>query len=129
MPGNIFSEILIWSKQLAPWQNEAIRRLFKKPGLLATDKDEIFREAQIEYGFLPALPKAPDLILKSSDLSTPPLPGQKINLKGLRECVPRVLRSATFHMGTLRRGTAFQPSGSAFGKRDQDNALGWGSCG
>jgi hypothetical protein len=47
---NIFSEILIWSKQLAPWQNEAIRRLFAKGTLSAADKDDIFKEAvMVEY--------------------------------------------------------------------------------
>lgn len=39
---NIFGEILEWSKELTPWQNEAIRRLFKNGGLSQSDQDEMF---------------------------------------------------------------------------------------
>src|ERR1700722_14283878 len=83
MAANIFSEILIWSKQLAPWQSEAIRRLFAKGVLSATDKEEIFKQAQIEHGLLPPPAKAPDLMLKEADLPAPPVPGKKIKLKGI----------------------------------------------
>src|ERR1700761_5045041 len=83
MAANIFAEILEWSKQLAPWQNEAIRKLFSNGNLSAADKDDIFRLAQIEHGLLPAQPVVPDLMLKPADLPAAPEPGKKIKLKGV----------------------------------------------
>ena len=85
MAANIFAEIFTLSKTLASWQNEAIRRLFTKGTLSEADKAEIFQEAQVEYSFLPPLPEPPNLMLRPTDLPTPPQPGQKIKLKGLRE--------------------------------------------
>ena len=82
---NIFGEILEWSKELTPWQNEAIRRLFKNGGLSQSDQDEIFRVAKIENG-LELKPTQPlDLMLKPAELPTPPSAGVKIILKGVRE--------------------------------------------
>ena len=43
MATNIFGAILVWSTQLAGWQNEAIRKLFRKGVLTPADKDELFR--------------------------------------------------------------------------------------
>ncbi len=83
MATNIFSEILTWSKQLAPWQNEAIRRLFAKGILSSADKEEIFKHAQIEHSLLTPPEKAPDLMLNELDLPAPPVPGEKIKLKGI----------------------------------------------
>ena len=51
MANNIFSELLSLSKDLAPWQNEAIRRMFAKSGSLPQkDRDEIFDIALVEHG-------------------------------------------------------------------------------
>ncbi|MBI5821404.1 MAG: AAA family ATPase [Verrucomicrobia bacterium] len=85
MAKNVFSEILSWSKELSPWQNEVIRRLFAKGVLTPADKDEIFEEAKVEHGLAPAPPKQVDLMLKATDLPTPPTPGQRIQLNGVRE--------------------------------------------
>lgn len=82
---HIFGEILTWSKQLAPWQNEAIRRLFKNGSLSQNDKDEIFELAKIEHGLSPKPKQAVDLMLKVAELPAPPAPGQKISLNGVRE--------------------------------------------
>jgi hypothetical protein len=87
MARNIFSEVLAWSKELSPWQNEAIRRLFAKGVLTPTDKDEIFELAKIEHGLATAPPQPVDLMLKAADLPTPPTPGQKLQLNGVRELV------------------------------------------
>lgn len=87
MAANIFAEILSWSKQLAPWQNEVIRRLFAKGGLSVSDKDEIFQLAQIEHGLQAVPSKPPDLMLKATDLPTPPTAGERIILKAVREPV------------------------------------------
>ena len=87
MAKNIFSEILAWSKELSPWQNEVIRRLFAKGFLTPTDRDEIFDLAKIEHGLAPVPPQPVDLALKASDLPAPPAPGQKIQLNAVRELV------------------------------------------
>lgn len=85
MAANIFAEILSWSKQLTPWQNEAIRRLFANSTLSSDDKKELIQLAQIEHGLLPQPGGAPDLMLKEGDLPAPPKPGNKIKLKGISE--------------------------------------------
>jgi hypothetical protein len=84
---NIFGEILAWSKQLAPWQNEAIRRLFVAGDLSTSDRDEIFKLAKVEHGLEPKPDLAPDLMLKPTELPIPPALGQKVYLKGVRELV------------------------------------------
>lgn len=89
MANNIFSELLSLSKELAPWQNEAIRRMFpNRDGVLPQkDKDEIFDLAQIEHG-LKATPAPPaDMMLKPEDLPAPPVPGRIISLSGVRKLV------------------------------------------
>lgn len=53
--------------------------------LTAADKEELFQMAQIEHGLIPPPDKAPDLMLKPADLPVPPQPGQKIQLKGIRD--------------------------------------------
>jgi len=84
MAPNIYSEILVWSTQLASWQNEAIRRLFTKRVLSSTDKDDILQYAQIEHGLFPNVAKTAGLMLTPADLPSPPAPGQSISLKGIR---------------------------------------------
>jgi hypothetical protein len=84
---HIFGEILAWSKQLAPWQNEAIRRLFKHGSLSPADKDEIFEWSTIEHGLSPKPKNAVGLMLKEAELPTPPTPGHKIYLNGVRELI------------------------------------------
>lgn len=84
MASNIFAEIFAWSKQLAPWQNEALRRLFAKTQLSSSDKDELFNLAQMEHGIQPTQSPPIDYTLRSTDLPTPPAPGQKIILKAVR---------------------------------------------
>ena len=97
MAANIFSEIHTWSKQLAPWQNEAIRKLFAKGVLSASDKDELFDLAQIEFGLLPRPTEAVDLMLKSSELPTPPSAGKQIKLKKISKVSEvNVLKSDEF---------------------------------
>jgi energy-coupling factor transporter ATP-binding protein EcfA2 len=85
MANNIFSELLSLSKDLAPWQNEAIRRLFAKRALAQTDKDEIFDLALVEHGLKKAASPLGDLMLKNADLPPPPVPGQKLALVGVRD--------------------------------------------
>lgn len=87
MAANIFTEILIFSKQLSAWQNEAIRRLFKNGFLTPLDKDEIYNFAQQEYGILRASYVLDELMLKESDLPQPPAPGGKVILRGLKEVI------------------------------------------
>lgn len=87
MAKHIFSEILAWSKELSPWQNEAIRRLFAKGGLTPIDKAELFELAKIEHSLAPAPSQPVGLMLKTADLPAPPTPGQKVQLNGVRELV------------------------------------------
>lgn len=82
---NIFGEILKWSKELTPWQNDAIRRLFKSGTLSSADQDEIFALAKIEHGLEPKPAKPLDLMLKPAELPAPPADGAKIVLKGVRQ--------------------------------------------
>jgi ABC-type dipeptide/oligopeptide/nickel transport system ATPase subunit len=84
---HIFGEILAWSKQLTPWQNEAIRCLFKNGSLSPADKNEILEWAKIECGLSPEPDATIDLMLKEVELPAPPAPGQKIYLKGVRELI------------------------------------------
>lgn len=86
MANNIFSELLSLSKDLAPWQNEAIRRMFAKSGSLPQkDRDEIFDIALVEHGLKKAAAPLGDLMLKNADLPPPPVPGQKLALVGVRD--------------------------------------------
>jgi len=86
MPGNIFAELLSFSKDLAPWQNEAIRRMFVKGGSLPQkDRDEIIEIALVEYGLKKAASPLGDMMLKNADLPPPPVPGQKLALVGVRD--------------------------------------------
>jgi len=82
---HIFGEILKWSKNLEPWQNEAIRRLFQNGELSQVDKDAIFNFAKIEYGLLPKPAVSAGLMLKPTEIPTPPKSGNKIFLKSIRE--------------------------------------------
>lgn len=86
MANNIFSELLSLSKDLTPWQNEAIRRMFAKVGSLPQkDRDEIFEIALVEHGLKKAAAPLGDLMLKNADLPAPPVPGQKLTLVGVRD--------------------------------------------
>lgn len=86
MANNIFSELLSLSKDLAPSQNEAIRRLFVKSGSLPQkDRDEIFEIALVEHGLKKVASPLGDLMLKNADLPPPPVPGQKLALVEVRD--------------------------------------------
>jgi energy-coupling factor transporter ATP-binding protein EcfA2 len=85
MSGNIFGELLTLSKELVPWQNEAIRRMFAQGGSLPQkDRNEIFEIALVEHGLKKAPAPLGDLMLKAADLPAPPVPGQKLTLVGVR---------------------------------------------
>jgi len=85
MANNIFSELFSLSKDLAPWQNEAIRRMFAQGGSLPQkDRDEIFEIALVEHGLKKASTPFSDLMLKAPDLPALPVPGQKLTLVGVR---------------------------------------------
>lgn len=78
---NIYSELPQLSKTLTPWQNEILRRVFKKGELSQTDKEEILRSALVYYE-LEKGPGAPaSLMLTSGDLPSSPSPGHQIKLK------------------------------------------------
>src|SRR3972149_1555591 len=85
MANNIFSELFSLSKDLAPWQNEAIRRMFVQGGSLPQkDREEIFEIALVEHGLKEASTPFGDLMLKAPDLPAPPVAGQKLTLVGVR---------------------------------------------
>lgn len=84
MANNIFAELLTWSKELTPWQNEAIRRLFRQGNLSNHDMDELFELAKVDYGIVPLSSPIVDLMLKATDIPTAPVSGQKIQLKSVR---------------------------------------------
>ena len=86
MANNIFSELFSLSKDLAPWQNEAIHRMFVQGGSLPQkDRDEIFDIALVEHGLKKASTPLGDLMLKAADLPPLPVPGQKLTLVGVRD--------------------------------------------
>ncbi|MEZ5517410.1 MAG: AAA family ATPase [Gammaproteobacteria bacterium] len=47
---SILQEILVWAKDLAPWQSDAVGRLFTKDLLTADDLDDLYALLKVEHG-------------------------------------------------------------------------------
>lgn len=47
---SILQEILRWAKGLAPWQSDAVNRLFTKGTLTAEDWDDLYALLKTEHG-------------------------------------------------------------------------------
>lgn len=86
MSNQIFQEILKWSADLQPWQNEAIRRMLQKGVLSPSDKEELFSLAQVCYGLVPPGDKI-DFMLKAEDFPSPTCAGEKIKLHSVGKLV------------------------------------------
>jgi energy-coupling factor transporter ATP-binding protein EcfA2 len=46
----ILQEVLVWAKGLAPWQSDAVGRLFTKEALTAEDLDDLYALLKAEHG-------------------------------------------------------------------------------
>jgi energy-coupling factor transporter ATP-binding protein EcfA2 len=81
---NVFNEILSWAPtDLQPWQNELIRRLFARPNLTASDRDDLFELAKADYGLSKDKEAAKRLI--ATDLPAPPSPGDLVQLTAIKD--------------------------------------------
>jgi hypothetical protein len=68
---------------LTPWQNEILRRVFKKGELSQSDKQDILQLALIHYELEKGSGSLSSPMLTAGDLPSPPAPGQQIKLKGV----------------------------------------------
>ncbi len=77
--------MLEWSKNaLAPWQHEAFRRILAKGTLTEQDKNDIYKRAQHDLGFIAPSNSLPDVTLTNADLPTALLKSNRIWLLALK---------------------------------------------
>jgi len=79
----INAEILKFSKDLYPWQREALRRLLKKGDLTTADKKEIFERACTDHKIRTAVSTPPDTTLLEHELPSK-VAASRLSLVGLR---------------------------------------------
>jgi len=84
METQINAEILRFSKELRPWQVEALRRLLEKSHLTAADKKEILERACLDHKVKTADSAHPDLKLLENELPAAAI-GPRYYLVGLRD--------------------------------------------
>jgi hypothetical protein len=80
---DVNAEILKFSKELYPWQCEALRRLLKNPDLTQDDKQNILERASIDHQVKASPSPVPDTTLKEQELPSK-VAGPRISLLGMR---------------------------------------------
>ncbi|MDP6545257.1 MAG: hypothetical protein QGH60_14825 [Phycisphaerae bacterium] len=81
----LLDDILEWTQKLPPWQQDAARRLFQKPGgLSADDYAELYSLLKAAHK-LPGLTGLAPIPLSRSHLPATPVRGDTVILKGMRD--------------------------------------------
>ena len=82
----ILQEIQKWSQGLPLWQQDAIRRLYVRTELSASDLDDLFAMAKALHG-IEDLKKREAVKLAAADVATPPLPERLVQIVAIKNLV------------------------------------------